>query len=281
MRQRRHDDPEHPSHDRWLVSYADFITLLFAFFVVMYAISTLNEGKYKVLSDALTAAFKHETIVPPALSPVVPLNRIAPAAIRASAKAGEIVRQQQEQKLRGLATELVRALGPLVQTGQVRLTETALGLAVEINASVLFAPAQATLQSDAIGALQSVADVLKTVDNGIEVQGHTDRLPISTAQYPSNWELATARASAVIRLFVAGGVPSQRLAAVGYADNRPVDPEDTPDARARNRRVTLLILANNANATPPATAPSSLPPPTIPPTATPPGAPAPVEVPPR
>src|SRR5258707_14243514 len=114
--------PEHPSHDRWLVSYADFITLLFAFFVVMYAISTLNEGKYKVLSDALNAAFRHESIVPPALSPIVPLNRIAPAAIRPSTKAGEIVRQQQEQKLRGLATEPVHALGPLVQTGQQRLT---------------------------------------------------------------------------------------------------------------------------------------------------------------
>jgi chemotaxis protein MotB len=241
MRRSRRNDIEHPTHDRWLVSYSDFITLLFAFFVVMYAISTLNEGKYKVLSGALNAAFRHDTIAPPALTPILPLNRIGPPAMRQLAKAADAARVKQEQKLRGLASELVTALGPLVQTGQVRLTETALGLAVEINASVLFAPAQATLQPESLVPLQSVAEILKTVDNGIEVQGHTDKLPIATPQYPSNWELSSARASAVIRLFASGGVSPQRLTAVGYADNKPVEIGDTPEALARNRRVTLLI----------------------------------------
>src|SRR5579862_6075568 len=109
-RARRKFDDEAENHERWLVSYADFITLLFAFFVVMYAISTLNEGKYKVLSDALTAAFRHDNIAPPALTPILPLNRIGPPALRPQAKAADAARVKQEQRLRGLASELVTAL---------------------------------------------------------------------------------------------------------------------------------------------------------------------------
>jgi flagellar motor protein MotB len=156
------------------------------------------------------------------------------------------VRVQQEQKLRGLADDLSQALGPLLQSGEVRLMDTARGLAVEISSSVLFAPAQANLQPGSIAALQNVAQVLRSVENPIEVQGHTDKLPISTAQFPSNWELASARASAVVRLFLTSGLAPDRLAAIGYADNRPVEAGDSPEARARNRRVTLLILTDGA-----------------------------------
>jgi chemotaxis protein MotB len=156
------------------------------------------------------------------------------------------LREQQEQKLRGLATRIDEAIRPLVQSGQVQFRETARGLAVEISASVLFAPAHAVLHPDAIAALQAVSELLRDVDNSIEVEGHTDKTPIATSQYPSNWELASARASAVVRLFIATGLPPERLVAVGYADNRPVEPGDTPAALARNRRVTLLILADTA-----------------------------------
>lgn len=243
---KRRPDEAHHNRERWLVSYADFITLLFAFFVVMYAISTLNEGKYRVLSSALTAAFRHERVVAPPPGGFVPLVPLPLPVARPPAKPGVDLRQQQEEKLRGLATRIVEAMGPLVQSGQVQLRETARGLAVEINASVLFAPAQAVLQPDSIAALQSVVEVLRGVDNSIEVEGHTDKVPIATSQYPSNWELASARASAVVRLFIATGLPAERLIAVGYADNRPVESGDSPEARARNRRVTLLILADAA-----------------------------------
>ena len=243
MRSRRRTSEQEPSHDRWLVSYADFITLLFAFFVVMYAISSLNEGKYRVLTQALTAAFRHEPIVAPLPTSFIPLNRIP---VRTPQRVVDPVRLQQEQKLKGLADDIAEALRPLVQTGQVRLMQTARGLAVEINAAVLFAPAQANLQPDSIAALEAVAQVLRTVENPIEVQGHTDRIPIATVQFPSNWELASARASAVVRLFLGSGVAADRLAAVGYADNRPVETDDTPEARARNRRVTLIILTDGA-----------------------------------
>jgi chemotaxis protein MotB len=150
---------------------------------------------------------------------------------------------------------------PLVETGQVRMKPSARGLVVEINASVLFAPGQATLRPDSIQALQAVAQVLTEVDNAVHVEGHTDTLPIASVQYPSNWELASARASSVVRLFAAGGVAAQRLSAIGYADNRPVDSNETTEGRARNRRVTLLILADplpEADAPPGAAPPQGL-----------------------
>ena len=254
---RRRPDEAHHNRERWLVSYADFITLLFAFFVVMYAVSTVNEGKYHVLSDALTSAFRHDRVVSPPPGGFVALSPVPLPIARPPAKAGVSLRQQQEQKLQGLATRIVEAIHPLVQTGQVQLRETARGLAVEINASVLFAPAQAVLQPDSIAALQAVVEVLSSVENSIEVEGHTDKQPIATSQYPSNWELASARASAVIRLFIATGLPPERLVAVGYADNRPVEPGDAPEALARNRRVTLLILAETAPLPPAAIAESA------------------------
>lgn len=239
---RRRRRPAAPSHERWLVSYADFITLLFAFFVVMYAISTVNEGKFRVVSEAVELAFRHERIVRPPDSPAATAVRVYTPMPRPAAK-GENVKRQREQRLVGMATKISEALKPLVQTGQVRLAQTAQGLAVEINASVLFAPGQAALQPESIAALTAVATVLRESGNAVQVEGHTDNVPmIGGGAYPSNWELATARASSVVRLFIAAGVDPARLAAIGYADNRPVESNETIEGRTRNRRVTLLIL---------------------------------------
>ena len=243
----RRSREEHPNHERWLVSYADFITLLFALFVVMYAISTLNEGKYRVLSDSLVSAFRHERIITPAGNVLAATPQTQPP-VRSMQRPSDMLRAQREQKLKGLAVKITEALRPLAQTGKVRLTQTPRGLAVEINASVLFAPAQAVLQPGSITALQAVAQVLSEVDNAVQVEGHTDSVPIATPLYPSNWELASARASSVVRLFIASGVLPGRLVAIGYADNRPMETNDAPEGRARNRRVTLLILADAARA---------------------------------
>ncbi len=240
-RRPRTDDA--PSHDRWLVSYADFITLLFAFFVVMYAISTLNEGKYRVLGDSLVYAFRHDRVVSPASHGAIPSPTPVPT-VRVAPNAAEQLKRQREQKLVTVADRIRAALEPLVQLGQVRMKPSARGLVVEINASVLFAPGQAVLRPDSIQALRAVAQVLTEVDNAVHVEGHTDNLPIASAVYPSNWELASARASSVVRQFESSGVAPSRLAALGYADNRPVDSNQTVEGRANNRRVTLLILTD-------------------------------------
>lgn len=235
-----------------MVSYADFITLLFAFFVVMYAISQVNEGKYKLLSDSLLQAFKPESASP----------EHSPDE-RAGAGPGNA--NQAQANMKEIAHEVVSALGDLVNTGQVRVTESGLGVAIEINSSVLFESAQAQLTPQARPILQELARVLAPLSNDLQVEGHTDNASIATAQFPSNWELSSARASSVVRLFIDQGIASVRLVAVGYADTRNIVPNLTPEGRVRNRRVTVMILPERARhraSVPASTAPTE--PPQIP-----------------
>lgn len=247
-RRRRHDE-EHENHERWLVSYADFITLLFAFFVVMYAVSSVNEGKYRVLSDSIVSAFRNVPgatsgaqvpVAPPSSALVLPMIVPNRPAIINKAKVDENKRQTKE-KMRNMAQEINEALGPLVQNGQVRVTEGAQGITIEINASVLFQPGEARLGNEAVNALAAVARILAPTDFPITVEGHTDNTPIATPQFASNWELSGVRASSVVRLMIDNGVVASRLTATGYADQRPVADNALPDGRARNRRVAITI----------------------------------------
>lgn len=241
---RRHREEEHENHERWLVSYADFITLMFAFFVVMYALSSVNEGKYRVLSDSISSAFRNipgdssgamTQINPNAPMPVtIPFKRTPPTNIKTDAQ-----REKIKELLRNKAKEVTEALAPLVQQGQVRVTEGALGITVEINASVLFDSGEARLQLPAVRALAAVGQILASTDFPITVEGHTDNAPINTALFPSNWELSGARAASVVRLFIDTGVDPRRLTATGYAEQRPVADNVTPDGRQRNRRVAI------------------------------------------
>lgn len=257
---RKHKHEEHENHERWLVSYADFITLLFAFFVVMYSISQVNEGKYRVLSDALINAFQNQpkSMIPVpsavqngASGPQMGQSVIKQAiVVRKSDPVLEARRKAQELRMKSVAKDILKVLEPLVKEGRVRVTQSKRGVAIEINASVLFASGQAVLENSSIKALTAVAKVLAQVDNNIQVEGHSDNEPISTALYPSNWELSSARASSVVRLFIQNGVAGKRLMAIGYADNRPVASNDTAEGRARNRRVTIMILSDGQGDSP-------------------------------
>jgi chemotaxis protein MotB len=254
---RRQKHEEHENLERWLVSYADFITLLFAFFVVMYSISQVNEGKYRVLSDSLVNAFK---TTPTATTPIAPALRIeASQGASSSAQALalkqtvfvrkpdpviEARQKQQTEKMKGVAEDILKAMEPLVKEGQVKVSQSVHGIAIEINASVLFASGQASLEPGSVKALRAVGGVLAKVPNDIQVEGFTDNTPINTVAFPSNWELSTARASSVVRLLAESGAPTDRLVAVGYGEFRPVDTNSTPEGRARNRRVTIMILSD-------------------------------------
>jgi chemotaxis protein MotB len=226
------------NHERWLISYADFITLLFAFFVVMYAISIVNEGKYKVLSNALGDAFggRAATKTNPSVEPALPLSSLI------AHKRAEAAKRERE-RLDILARELSKTLAPLIKSGKVRVTQTGRGVSVEINASVLFDPGEARLTGDSKEVLGAVADLLKSDTHAIQVEGHTDNTPISNSAFASNWELSTVRASSVVRLFIDKGVAEKRLTALGNAANQPVASNDDPVGRARNRRVAVTILA--------------------------------------
>lgn len=250
-RKRFEEEPE--NHERWLVSYADFITLLFAFFVVMYAISSVNEGKYRVLSNSLGNAFGTAPVGPPAFKesgkpafkdsglPTLPAppRVIGPSRLHRS----DVALRREREQMTDLARDLLDALAPLVREGKVRVTQSAHGVSVEISASVLFASGDAQLTPQSIDALQAVARVLRKDRHAIQVEGHTDNVPIRNAAYPSNWELSAVRASAVARLFIEDGVAESRLTAIGHAANEPIASNDTPEGRARNRRVNLMILS--------------------------------------
>lgn len=243
MARKRHEE-EHENHERWLVSYADFITLLFAFFVVMYAISSVNEGKYRVLSDAINSAFRN---VPGTTAGAMQVlnttqnSQMVTPQIRPSTPKAEEQKRKNKERMRNMAQQLIAALNPLVKSGQVRVTENALGITLDIDASVLFEPGQASLDEKAIVVLANVGKILAGSDFPITVEGHTDNTPISNVQFPSNWELSVVRASSVVRLFIENGVDARLLTATGYADQRPVAGNDNPAGRQRNRRVAVTI----------------------------------------
>lgn len=240
MARKKYEDDDKDNHERWLVSYADFITLLFGFFVVMYALSSVNEGKYRVLSNSLLNAFG----ISPAVNgteqiphPVLP--KPGPLQPRTSA----MLRREREQLTR-IAGDIHTVLAPLVAQGKVRVTQTDHGITVEINASVLFEPGDAKLARETSEALRAVAAVLKNDHHAIHVEGHTDSVPINNASFPSNWELSAVRASSVVRLFVDSGITESRMMAVGRGSTQPVASNETAEGRLRNRRVAVLILSS-------------------------------------
>jgi chemotaxis protein MotB len=240
MTREREDDTDRP--DRWLISYADFITLLLAMFVVLYAYSQVNEGKYKALSQSLGEAFgRSGRGLLPAAGKVVG-NQPGPIAVDS--------RVEQRIALRHRTLEAMReALRGMLDAGSVRIVETPDGLVVDFASNALFETGIAEPSADAREALVAAARLVATTDYAVTVEGHTDDAPINTRFFPSNWELSASRAAAVARLFESEGVPGDRLTAQGFGPNRPVADNDTPQGRARNRRV-MAILKDPAPPTP-------------------------------
>ena len=241
---RKKYEEENNNNERWLISYADFITLLFALFVVLYALSSINEGKYRVLSNALGSAFSNriipvqsENIRPLSLLPIRPL----PLSNIKSRNVEELRRER--ERMTNIGKDILKVLAPLVTEGKVRISQNSRGISVEINASVLFSPGDAKLTGESEQALRAVALVLRGDPHAIQVEGHTDVVPIKNASFPSNWELSAVRASSVVRLFIDGGIDGGRLTAVGHGPTQPISNNDTSDGRARNRRVEVTILS--------------------------------------
>ncbi|MGV8958980.1 MAG: flagellar motor protein MotD [Stenotrophomonas sp.] len=271
---RRKPHEEHGNHEAWAIPYADLMTLLLAFFVVMYAISSVNEGKYRVMADALTTAFGG---APRTVTQVQVGNQQlqgggfdSPSVIRAPSMTGGAVAdptqlpsmasqmrmpvsmhnteqlQRAERQLARIANRLSEALAPLVKRGVISVRRTELWIEVEINSDILFGTGSAALGSEAKETLSKLAEVLADTPNGVRVEGHTDDLPIATALFPSNWELSAARAASVVHLFADHGIQPQRLAMVGYGQFRPRASNAQAEGRNRNRRVMVIILADSA-----------------------------------
>lgn len=239
-RRRLHEEPE--NHERWLVSYADFITLLFAFFVVMYSISSLNEGKYKILSDSLVGVFNQpdRAVKPIPIGEEQPRTSHEDLSASDAAQAGDTPVDPLDSIVRSMRA----AFADLIGSNQLTVRGNEQWVEIELNSSLLFPSGDALPNDLAFGILDKVAGILAPFDNPIHVEGFTDNLPISTDKYPTNWELSAARAGSVVRMLAAGGVDASRLAAVGYGEFQPIADNSTAEGRARNRRVILVISRN-------------------------------------
>jgi len=240
MRRRRRIDADHENHDRWLISYADFITLLFAFFVVMYAISAVSETKYRILSSALGNAFGKTS---PSATPV---PQLTPAALPPEVGQRTLEQQQaieEQTHMTEVASNLLEVMGPLVKEGKVRVTQSRRGVSIEINANVLFEPGRAELEPGSLAVLSAVAEHLRDEPFNLEITGHTDVMPIRNSVFASNWELSAVRATSVVRLLADSGIAPERLYAIGREASNPIASNATAEGRARNRRVELMILS--------------------------------------
>lgn len=270
-RHKKHED--HVNHEAWAIPYGDLITLLLAFFVVMYALSSVNEGKYRVLSDSLVAAFRSQpkslepvqigqpnrskgsadiqltrTLVPLEIDKVVQLdNQIVERSREWEAmRAMGMLPEEIDETMAGIRelTELIgKELEELVAADEVRLRASNFWLEIEINSAVLFPTASSDLTETAKPIVTRLGQILASTESRIQVEGHTDDVPIVTPEFPSNWELSAGRAATVVRLFAAAGVDPHRMAALGFGEYQPATGNDTPEGRAANRRVVVVVTA--------------------------------------
>jgi chemotaxis protein MotB len=264
-RRKRHE--EHENHEAWAIPYGDLVTLLLAFFVVMYAMSSVNEGKYRVLSDSLNEAFNGTPRSAAAASVVedpprkieLPLNqvhRLIMAALPANAPMPLPATHAAQRhgpsapstdaagsaELGEVAEQVTSAMGALVAAGEVHVRRYQNWVAVDISTDILFGSGVARLSGAAIPVLQRLADALKPFPSAIRVEGHTDDRPIQTSAFPSNWELSAARAASVVHLFMDRGIAAQRLAVMGFGQYRPATSNVNVTGRNANRRVAVVIL---------------------------------------
>lgn len=221
---RRGNSP--PSRDRWLVSYADFITLLFGLFVVLFAASNADKEKVRKFAQAVENAIEHSGV-------------------------GSVARVPQQQPhsepaLNSTYLALARSLQTEVQDNQVRLALDARGLIITLNQTAFFQSGAAEFDPSMYPTLGKIAVAIAKIDNPIRLEGHTDSRPIHNDRFQNNWELSSARSIAVLELLASRfGIPPGRMAVAGYADTAPVSSNDTEKGRARNRRVDIVVLSRD------------------------------------
>ena len=247
------DDDE--NHERWLVSYADFITLLFAFFVVMYAISSVNQSKYQQLTSAMGSAFMGQanggipninTKKESGAENQLHQDRSLIKPLPLSYLIAEKNRKAREAMLK-VGLDLSGELSPLINTGKVTVAQNNRGVRIDINDSLLFEAGSADLSPQATPLMTQIADTLKTSAYTIQIEGHTDNTPIHSATFFSNWELSAVRASSVVRMLNSLGIVENRLSATGFGSTQPISENETDIGRAKNRRVSIMILYESSN----------------------------------
>jgi chemotaxis protein MotB len=253
------------NHERWLVSYADFITLLFAFFVVMFATSQTDKGKAQQVSDSVKRALegdKMTQVMAAILGGTVTDTGRGNAMMRGPGGARQAIddkaadktadqapdkaNDKKDQKLAELMPSLKllsEELKKEIEAGRIQISMQPRGLVVSFNQAALFAPGEDVISPEAYSGLEKVAAAIAKMPNPVRLEGHTDSTPIKTVRFHSNWELSSARSIAILELLSNKfNVPRNRLSIAGYADTAPIASNDTEEGRARNRRADIVIL---------------------------------------
>lgn len=253
-RLRRHE--EHTNHERWAIPYGDLLTLLLAFFVVMYSISSVNAGKYRVLSNSLYTAFRGQ---PRGLAPIHVSAELAVSGAAAAHKTAPLppatlsapppqgspsATAVHDPTLAQVADHVDRAMAALMRHHVVIVHRSPGMIEVQFSTDLLFPSGSARLSPSAVAAIRHLAAVLMHYPNPVRVEGFTDNVPIRTVQFASNWELSAARAGSVVHVLSGHGVAPSRLAVIGFGDQRPIATNATAVGRDSNRRVVVVILSN-------------------------------------
>lgn len=249
MARKKHEAPE--NHERWLVSYADFITLLFAFFVVMFASSQTDKAKAQAVSDSVQKALKGESfnsVVTAILGGSIDVKGQGSAQMKGPGGAKEVVKttdvkkQAQTAELLPSLQILTGELGGEIKAGKLQVSMGSRGLIISFTQAALFPSGGDEIAKDFFPGIQKIATAIQKVPNPVRLEGHTDSIPIHNSRFRSNWELSAARSIALLELFTSCGVPRERLSIAGYADTAPVEDNGTEEGRQKNRRVDMVVL---------------------------------------
>jgi chemotaxis protein MotB len=236
-----------------MVSYADFITLLFAFFVVMYSISSVNEGKYRTLSDSLGEAFSNKQQQSNELEPIqigalptviqpIPLENPSTAEVEKRRDLSEEILRERRQ-LGEVSEQFEQVLAPFINDQLVAVKKNDYWIELEMNSEMLFLSGEAELSKKALPVLKKIAEVISPLPNMINIEGHTDNIPIDNIKFRSNWDLSSARATSVVHEFVKAGISPPRLSAIGYGEFHPIGDNKIEAGRFMNRRVVLVLMS--------------------------------------
>ena len=243
MAKKKHE--EHANHERWLVSYADFITLLFAFFVVMFASSQTDRAKAQAVSDSVKSALENGAThsVREVLGGTVDDRGKGNAQMKGPGGATKATKQEEVAQLLPSMMYLTKELDEEIKQGKLELHMEARGLVLSLREATFFPSGEDSVDPRTFGTLEKIAKLLRNLPNPVRLEGHTDPRPIHTARFRSNWVLSAARAIAMLEILSQRyEISTTRMAVAGYADTVPIAANDTPEGMARNRRVDVVIL---------------------------------------
>lgn len=236
MKKRKHE--EHMNHERWLLSYSDFMTLLMILFVILFAMSNVDKAKFKQLSDSLRVSMGGG-------KSIVAKEDGVPITVDTKPIENDLTEKAEQAKMEDLKRQVDKYLEKNGMKADVSTQVDERGLVVSLNDTLFFDTGRAEVKPESQKKLIEIGKILNQLNNYMRVEGHTDNVPIKNDQFSSNWQLSCARASNVTELLInSANIPPQKLSAVGYGEYRPIADNSTEDGKAKNRRVNIIIVSS-------------------------------------